>query len=357
MRIRTRLTLWNAAVLLASALFIGILSLGELREHPENHNRQKGKREILRIVILGGVPALLLSIGGGWWLMRKALGPLAALTHAAEHRNESNLCEPIPGTGDGDELDRLIEVLNAMNARLNDSFARVREFTLHASHELKTPLTILCGETETELRDEALSPSQRERAVSRLDELRRLSRIVDALTLLTKADAGQVTFSLRSIRLDELVRDVFADAQILAEPPAISVELTTCEPVAVQGDKHRLRQLLLNLVDNAIKYNQPRGEVTMSLRRGEAGAQFEIANSGPGISPEILPRVFDRFFRGDAAHSSEVPGCGLGLSIAQWIVTAHYGSIVIASGSPRGTTVTVRLPLAPAKNAMPDATN
>ena len=237
------------------------------------------------------------------------------------------------------------DVFNGMTARLDDSFNRIREFTLHASHELKTPLTILCGETETMLRDESLSAAERDRAASQLDELRRLARIVDGLTLLAKADAGQITLAMEPVRLDELVRDNFADAQILAGPQGIQVELAACEEVTVRGDRHRLRQLLLNLADNAVKYNQPQGRVTMNLRRASGAAEFTIANTGPGIPPEALPRVFDRFFRGDPAHSNEVDGCGLGLSIAKWIVSAHHGTIQIESAPAKLTTVTVRLPL------------
>jgi len=345
--IRTRLTLWNAGVLLVSILLIAGLSLQELYErHPSGTRRfRHGLEEILELVLWVGIPTALLSIGGGWWLMRKALEPVSALTRAAEHRNEDNLAEQIPRVGNGDELDRLIEVLNAMSARLNSSFTRIREFTLHASHELKTPLTILCGETEIELRDETLTQTQRERAGSRLDELRRLSRIVDGLTLLTKADAGLVTLSFSTVHLDVLVGDIFADAQILAESSAISVELGAREKLAVPGDAQRLRQLLLNLVDNAVKYNQPGGWVIMALQRTGKSAEFTITNSGAGIPPEVLPRVFDRFYRGDPAHSNVVEGCGLGLSIAKWIASAHHGSIEITSQPGSSTTVTVCLPL------------
>jgi signal transduction histidine kinase len=168
---------------------------------------------------------------------------------------------------------------------------------------------------------------------------------VDGLTLLAKADAGQITLAMEPVRLDELVRDNFADAQILAEPQNIKVELQNCEEITIRGDRHRLRQLLLNLADNAVKYNQPQGRVTMRLRRDGNFAEFTVANTGPGIPTEILPRVFDRFFRGDPAHSQTVDGCGLGLSIAQWIVHAHHGTIRIESETMKPTTVTVRLPL------------
>jgi signal transduction histidine kinase len=349
MTIRTRLSLWYAGVLTASLLVIGVGTYRELDEQLRHEHRREPAEHAIsetgEMLFQVGVPAVLLGFIGGWWLTRRALAPMTKLTDAVEKVHERNLRDPLPRTKNGDELDRLTEVFNGLLARLDDSFNRTREFTLHASHELKTPLTILCGETETALRDESLSAAERERAASLLDELRRLARIVDGLTLLAKADAGQITLTLEPVRLDELVRDNFADAQILAEPQGIRVELAACEEITVRGDRHRLRQLLLNLADNAVKYNQPQGRVTMSLRRAGGTAEFTIANSGPGIPPELLPRVFDRFFRGDPAHSPAVDGCGLGLSIVQWIVSAHNGTIKIESALEKPTTVTVRLPL------------
>jgi len=292
-----------------------------------------------------GLPAVVLGLLGGWWLTRKAMSPVTKLTEAITKVHERNLREPLSRTGNGDELDRLTEVFNAMLARLDDSFKRVREFTLHASHELKTPLTVLCGETETALRDELLPGPERERLLSQLDELQRLARIVNGLTLLARADAGQVALKPEPLRVDELVREAFADAQILAEPQGVQVELGNCEEITMPADRHRLRQLLLNLADNAVKYNQPKGRVVMKLQRVNGAAEFTITNTGPGIPPESLPRIFDRFYRGDAAHSNEVDGCGLGLSIAKWIVSAHKGTIQIESAPGKLTTVTVRLPL------------
>jgi len=201
---------------------------------------------------------------------------------------------------------------------------------------------------ESALRDEKLPAAHREQLVSQLDEVQRLSKIVDGLTLLTKADAGQIQLGHEPVRLDGVVRVAYAGAQILAEPRGIKVELTACEELTVRGDRHRLRQLLLNLADNAIKYNAPRGQVTMTLRRAAEPAEYTITDTGPGVPPEILPRVFDCFFRGDASHSSGVEGCGLGLSIAQWIVSAHRGSIETASEPAKSTIVTVRLPHAAA---------
>ncbi len=353
MTIRTRLNLWYAAILCGVAFaVIGAASYHELvieKQHHRHDSKSEAEldnEDLLDILTWTIVPAVVLGLAGGWWLTRKAIAPVTSLTDAVEKIHESNLGEKIRRTGNGDELDRLTEVFNAMTTRLDESFNRIREFTLHASHELKTPLTVLRGETETALRDELLSPAEHDRAASQLDELRRLTRIVDGLTLLAKADAGQIALQLETVRLDELVRDNFADLQILAEPHGIKVELESCEEISVHGDRHRLRQLLLNLADNAVKYNQPQGRVTMSLRRVEDVAEFTITNTGAGIPAEILPRVFNRFFRGDAAHGNAVDGCGLGLSIAQWIVSAHGGKIQIASVPSQSTIVTVQLPTA-----------
>jgi signal transduction histidine kinase len=349
MTIRKRLTLWYAGILIVSLLLIGFGTYREISEQLRHSHRraptERALAEAGEMILQVGLPAVLLGLMGGWWLTRRALSPVMELTDAIKKIHEHNLREPLARTGNGDELDQLTKVFNDTLARLDDSFHRIREFTLHASHELKTPLTILCGETETALRDESLSFAERECSASQLDELRRLARIVDGLALLAKADAGQVILQFEPVRLDELVRDNFADAQILAEPHNIKVELTFCREISVRGDRHRLRQMLLNLADNAVKHNEPRGRVTMGLDPVGGMAEFTIANTGAGIPPEILPRVFDRFFRGDPAHGNTIEGCGLGLSIVQWIVAAHGGTIRIESEPSILTVVTVQIPV------------
>jgi signal transduction histidine kinase len=351
--IRTRLTLWYAGMMFVSLAAMGVLSYHAFGPEPRAADRAASEEsdesdlgEVCRIIFWCGVPACLLAVGGGWWMMRRALAPVASLTQAAQRVNEHNLRERLPRTGNGDEFDRLTEVFNAMTERLNQSFARIREFTLHASHELKTPLTVMHGELETALQDQKLTAPQREQLESELDEVQRLAKIVDGLTLLTKADAGQIKLAREPVRLDELVREAWADAQSLARPREVQVSLTACEELTVTGDRHRLRQLLLNLSDNAIKYNAPKGTVTMTLRRVAETAEVVIVNSGPGIPPDILPRVFDPFFRADSSHSQTVEGCGLGLSIARWITNAHRGTIQITSEPNHLTQAIIRLPLA-----------
>jgi signal transduction histidine kinase len=351
MTIRTRLTLWYAGIMFISLLGMGVMTYVQFapESHPNPNPRKleadkEDFREGLRNILWCGVPAVLLTLAGGWWLMRKALAPVAALTQAAERINEHNLAERLPRTGNGDEMDRLTEVFNAMTERLDRSFLRLREFTLHASHELKTPLTVIHGELETALQEEKLPAAQRERLESELDEVQRLTKIVDGLTLLTKADAGQIALARDPVRLDELILEAHADAQSLARPGEVQVELLACDEVTVSGDRHRLRQLLLILADNAIKYNVPQGTVVIALRRVDTVAELAIANTGPGIPADILPRVFDPFFRGDPSHSNTVEGCGLGLSIARWIAKAHGGGLRLSSEPGKETVATVRLP-------------
>ena len=352
MTIRARLTWWYTAMLSVSVLVISLLSYREFAEDRSEarhlhhwFGEYDAWEDLAQICFSCGLPAALIGLAGGWWLMRRAMSPVAALTDAVARLNEGNLREQLPRSGNGDELDRLAAVFNAMTARLDDSFNHIREFTLHASHELKTPLTVLRGELETALRERKHDPAMREQLLSQLDEIERLTTIVNGLSLLTKADAGLVALKPEPLRLDELVRESHADALILARPGGIKVELQRCEEISLTGDRHRLRQLLLNLTDNAIKYNQPHGRVTIDLSRVNGHAELKISNTGAGIPVEAQPRVFERFFRGDASHGDAVEGCGLGLSIAQWIVKAHAGTIRLESEPGKLTTATVCLPI------------
>jgi signal transduction histidine kinase len=293
----------------------------------------------------------LLAGLGGWFLMRRALAPVARLTLAVQQVHTGHLRQQLPRTGSGDEMDRLTEVFNAMTVRLDDAFQQNREFTLNASHELKTPLAVMAGELETALREEALGPAEHERAVSQLEEVQRLMQIVEGLTFLAKADAGMLPIAPVPVPLHELVRDAATDTEMLGAIQRLKVRVGRCDEVMVQGDRRRLRQLLLILTDNAVKYNHLGGTVTLSLNKDDGTARLEVTNTGPGIEPELSGRVFDRFFRGDRSHSKDVEGCGLGLSIARWIVQAHGGQIRISSGVNQETTVSVALPVVSIRSA------
>jgi two-component system heavy metal sensor histidine kinase CusS len=183
----------------------------------------------------------------------------------------------------------------------------------------------------------------REKLTSMLEEVQRLSSIVGQLAFLAKADAGLLSITRETIALDELVRDLSEDTTMLAAASKITVSLLACDFVQVSGDRMRLRQLLLNLADNAVKHNQRGGTITLSLHAEERHAVFTISNTGPMLPPELQERVFERFFRGDAAHGSTIEGSGLGLSIAQSIVEAHDGKIAYQILPDERTQVIVRL--------------
>ncbi len=352
MKIRTRLTLWYAGVLFVSLILLSFIAYYELIVEGGRTTRiinledydKSGLKEIIEITLLCGIPAVLLGLMGGWFLIHKALKPIREMIVVAGRIHEGNLKARLPRSGNGDELDILSDVFNQMTARLDESFRRIHEFTLHASHELKTPLTILHGELEDALKGEELSVSHRERVANELNEVQRLDRIVDGLTFLTKAGAGRVKVAREFLRLDELLRDTYADALVLAKPQDVTVTLADCEEIGIQGDRHRLRQLLLNLVDNAIKYNYAGGNVILSLRQIADGTRLSVVNTGAGVPIEKQNKVFEPFFRGDESHSDIVEGCGLGLSICRLIAEFHGARIVFTSEPDVRTEVTVMFP-------------
>jgi two-component system, OmpR family, heavy metal sensor histidine kinase CusS len=346
--IRTRISSAIGGAVVGLLLFMGVVLYYEFviehRAATSDAATDSVEKEIGEVLVFVGVPAMLILGLGSWWLVGRALLPLEQLADAATRIHASNLYERLPVGASKDEMARLATAFNGMVARLDASFAHVKEFTLHASHELKTPLTILHNELETALGDPDATSAQREMFARQIDEIQRLTQVVDGLTFLARMDAGQFQVEREPVRLDELVQDSFADAEILAHAAKLRVTLASCAEATVTGDRHRLRQvLLLNLVDNALKYNRPDGEVTLALTRHRGEAVVRIANTGVGVPPEALPRVFDPLFRADPARGRDVEGSGLGLSIARSIVTAHGGVIEITSERDRETVVTVRL--------------
>ncbi|MEQ1860178.1 MAG: ATP-binding protein [Chthoniobacteraceae bacterium] len=327
MSLVTRLTWWFAALLGLALLIVPAVTYYELLVE-NNPKREALWIQFTEVAVLSAIPLLVLA-AGGWWLGVRALRPLRELTLAASRIHASNLDERIPLRGTGDELDQLAAVFNDMTTRLGASFDRVREFTLHASHELKTPLAILRADFDHLLDEPGRSEADRARFASHLDEIERLARIVDGLTLLTKADAQLVTIERADVRLDDIVRDAAEDARALGESRRLRV-VCKAAPVTIRGDRHRLRQLLLILADNAVKYNHDDGEIAFTLA---ADAVLRVRNTGPAIPPSEQPHIFQRFFRGAATAAADIEGSGLGLPIAQWIAHAHGGTLAFTSGS------------------------
>jgi signal transduction histidine kinase len=300
---------------------------------------------MMEVVVRGSVPILLLA-AGAWYLVLRMLRPINGLTAAAERISLGRFEElgnPLPLTGRGDELEKLTIAFNHMSERLRESFQQIHNFTLHASHELKTPLTVLRASLERELTSNDSPEGRMEVLETRLDEIARLTKIVDGLALLTRADADLVQLSLETVTLHELVRELRDDLEVLADGKELRISLARCDEIALTADRHRLRQLLLILADNAVKYNTLGGEIRLELVATPTTAEFRIKNTGPHLSENTVSHVFERFFRGDRSAGRSVDGCGLGLSIAQSIVALHHGTIHFRS-DPDGNTITVSLP-------------
>jgi heavy metal sensor kinase len=286
---------------------------------------------------------LLLAGGGGWLLARRALQPVDRLTQAVRRITSEHLQERLPETGTGDELDRLAGTLNDMLARLEDSFHQIRQFSADASHELQTPLTILRGEIEVALRAVRRPLEYQQVLHSCLEEIERISRLVAGLLLLARADAGVLRLDLQPVDLTELTLEVAARLQRLAAEKSITLHCDLPAPVIVSGDKEHLHRLLLNLIDNAIKYTQVGGRVTLSLHGDDHQVRLSVADTGIGLSLAEREQIFTRFFR-SAEAKSQGGGAGLGLCIVQSIAAAHGGTIEVDSTPGQGSTFTLVLP-------------
>jgi heavy metal sensor kinase len=306
--------------------------------------------------------ALVLAGTGGWLLARRALRPVDQMTMTARRIEAEHLAQRLEGGEVDDELGRLARTLNEMLARLEAAFAQIRRFSADASHELRTPLTVLRGEIEVALR--SLRDPRYQRVLgSVLEEVESMARLVDDLLLLSRADAGALRWDAGPVELDRLVEDVAKEGEILGRGRQVRVTIQALEPLVVQGDDQRLKQLLRNLVDNGVKYTPAGGQVTLALRAARhetpepdskletrnskslGWAEIEVRDTGVGIPPEALPRVFERFYRVDPARSREAGGAGLGLCIVKTIAEAHHGTIAVRSSPGAGSTFTVRLPL------------
>jgi two-component system OmpR family sensor kinase len=300
----------------------------------------------LLIILLITMPlALLASLGGGWFLAGRALRPVGAITQAAERIAGGDLTQRLSVSTAQDEIGRLAATFNAMIDRLEASFQQVRQFTSDASHELRTPLTVLKGETELALRRPRSADDYRVVLESSLEEIDRMSRIVDELLFLSRADLGEIKMESRPVRLDHLFDDLKRQAEVLGYEQAVQIVTGLIEPATVAGDDMRLGELVLNLLDNAIKYSSPGGRVEMSLVTQDRTARLSVSDQGIGVSREEQAHIFDRFYRTDAARVHTKKGTGLGLAICQWIVDSHHGTIEVQSEPGKGSTFTVILPL------------
>ncbi len=292
----------------------------------------------------------MISVVGGYFLSKQSLKPVDEITRTARKITAAKLKERIQVANSKDEIGRLAETLNDMISRLEASFEEVTQFSTDASHELRTPLTIMRGEIELALRADQTAVTYKETLASLLEEVVRMTSIIEGLILLAKADKGIEKIKKKPMRLDVLVNEIKEDAEILAEQKRIDVSISKLDEATILGDEIRLRQFILNLITNAINYTQEGGKVTLSLERSNRDVKFIVEDTGIGIPKNDLNKIFDRFYRVDKSRSRLPDGLGLGLSISKWVAEVHGGKLFAESEVGVGSKFTVILPMAAAEN-------
>ena len=296
------------------------------------------------LVVLAGVTLLAITITAivGYVSIDLSMRPLAHVTAVADqitHADDLSRRVPVP-RGASDEVWTLVRAFNATLARLEALFRAQRRFIADVGHELRTPLTVIKGNAQWMRRIDALD---KEALDSIEEEADRMTRLVEDLLLLARAEAGKLPLRHETVALETVLAEVAREIQVMAREKGIALRLEISEPVVVLGDADRLKQVFINLASNAVKYTPQGGEVVLTLETEPGWAVCRVKDNGPGIPPEDLPHVFERFYRADKARSRG-KGFGLGLSIAYWIVKHHGGEITAASEMGKGTTFTVRLP-------------
>ncbi len=294
---------------------------------------------LLKVMLGVGVVAVLLSFMVGSVIAGQALQPIDTISQAAKQITaEGDLSKRVPYDGPPDELGQLTATFNAMFERLERLFLSQRRFVADVSHELRTPLTTLQGNLDL-MKRFGNDPSSLEAMDG---ELKRMIRLVGDLLMLAQADSGRLPIVEARVELATLVLEVYRQAQVLAR--GVDLKLGIVEPVVVRGDPDRLKQLVLNLASNAIKYTPAGGQIMLSVQQHDDAAFIQVQDTGIGIPTEDLEHIFDRFYRVDRARSRQMGGTGLGLSIARWIAEAHHGKIWAESEIGKGSTFVVRLP-------------
>src|SRR5215212_1520136 len=308
---------------------------------------EDGLRELRRDLFAGATLVLLLASGGGYFLARKSLAPIASMNSQTQRISAENLSARLDVTNSRDELGQLATTINDLLARLENSFKEQQRFIADASHELRTPLAVLRGETEVAL-SKTRTIEEYQQSLSLIqDEAERLSRIVEDLFILARQPINtRAALNKERVSLNDAVRDCARAAQVLAMQKGVRLKFESDSPsIALNGDEELIRRMILNLLDNAVKYTPAGGEISLALVRQNGNAEIVVRDTGMGIPEAAQPRVFDRFYRVDKARARAMGGAGLGLSIAQWIVEVHGGEIKLVSTPGHGSTFTVVLPM------------
>lgn len=331
---KTHLRIYSAPIRLGTRV-VGAVQVGQSLQDVEDTLNQ-----VLIFLTTGTIGGLVLASLVGAFLAWTTLRPIEKINRAAMRIvSAQDLKQRLPVSDNNDEIDRLSSTINGMLERLDNFFQAQVRLSADVSHELRTPLTVIRGNVDLLRRGATSDPVELNEALTVIDgELDRMSRIVADLLLLSQADAG-LSLRMQPVELDTIILDVYRQARVTAN--GVILQLGHEDQAVVQGDADRLKQLLLNLVTNALKHTPPGGHVTMSLFREPERVRITVADTGRGIAPTALPHIFERFYR---AENNDQKGTGLGLSIAQWIAQAHGGQITVTSELGKGSVFTLSLP-------------
>lgn len=301
----------------------------------------------LRLQFFAGIPLILfLASSGGYFLARKSLAPIALMNAQTRRITAENLSSRLDVPGERDEVGSLAVTINSLLARLDAAFQEQQRFIADASHELRTPIAVLRGEAEVTLQQRRTADEYRESLRLIKDEAERLTRIVENLFILAGQPIDKQSLVREPVDLNEIVFECFRAGQVLATQKGLRMQRAgTLPQTGFEGDDELLKRMFLNLIDNAVKYTEPGGEVNVSVARKNGSAEILVQDSGIGIPLPDQQRIFDRFYRVDKSRARALGGAGLGLSIAKWIVEAHGGQLSVESDAGRGSCFRVKLPL------------
>lgn len=309
-----------------------------------------------RLVAIAVAIVLVVGPGIGYWLAGRAINPLAAIIHTTARLRPAKLDERLVEHHTGDELDQLARTINGFLNRIADYLAQRRDFLANAAHELRTPLAAIRSTAEVSLGAERSADEYQELLVEIIEECALLEGLVNQLLLLAETESDRLRITGERVDMSAVAAKAIGMFESVAETNGLTLSASLQPELTVEGNAHHLRQVVNNLIDNALKFTPAGGKVTVRLRAERGDAVFSVADNGPGIPPEDMPHIFDRFFRGDRSHSHEGgrTGTGLGLSICQAVVQAHGGRIAVETNVNRGTKFIVALPLAPEGREAPD---
>jgi two-component system, OmpR family, sensor kinase len=316
--------------------------------------RDAALRRFMTLLIWSLPAGLLAVVIGGWWMAGRALAPLADLASATRGIGVQDLRRRLPVRGVGDERDAIADAFNAVVARLERAVLDTRMFAAAMAHELRTPLAALRGEIELSLTATGLSDAHRTRMASQLEEIDRLTRLVNQLLVLARAEAGEISLAGEAVDLASLALSTVEAIEPLAQARDISLTCNCAGDATITGDRGWMERLLLNVIDNAIKFTAAGGTVSVSVIREGDIAKLTVRDTGVGIPPDDVPHVFERFYRGDSARSSQTEGAGLGLSLVRWIAEQHGAKVGVASQPEHGSTFTFSFPIRMSRSGASD---